>query len=114
MARAYAPLLRESGCNAKDVIRYIHKAVGPMERSVYMSDHRIATALRYVEKAKELAGSMKASDFHDLLACHEANAMVLSAEMQFRAAAMRTESRGWFLREDYPEMDNKNWLKWII
>ena len=114
MARAYAPLLRESGCNAKDVIRYIHKAVGPMERSVYMSDHRIATALRYVEKAKELAGPMKASDFHDLLACHEANAMVLSAEMQFRAAAMRTESRGWFLREDYPEMDNKNWLKWII
>ncbi|NLP38038.1 MAG: FAD-binding protein [Firmicutes bacterium] len=114
MTRAYAPLLRESGCDAKDVIRYIQKAVGPMERSVYMSDHRIVTALRYVEKAKELAGSMKASDFHDLLACHEANAMVLSAEMQFRAAAMRTESRGWFLREDYPEMDNKNWLKWII
>jgi succinate dehydrogenase/fumarate reductase flavoprotein subunit len=27
---------------------------------------------------------------------------------------MRKESRGWFLREDYPEMDNKNWLKWII
>ena len=40
--------------------------------------------------------------------------MVLSAEMQFRAAEMRKESRGWFLREDYPEMDNKNWLKWII
>ena len=114
MARAYAPLRRESGCSAKDVIRYVQKAVGPMERSVYMSDHRIETALRYVEKAKELSKTMKAHDFHDLLACHEASAMVLSAEMQFRAAAMRKESRGWFLREDFPEMDNKNWLKWII
>jgi succinate dehydrogenase/fumarate reductase flavoprotein subunit len=40
--------------------------------------------------------------------------MVLSAEMQFRAAQMRHESRGWFLREDFPETDNENWLKWII
>ncbi|NLA83794.1 MAG: succinate dehydrogenase/fumarate reductase flavoprotein subunit, partial [Clostridiales bacterium] len=71
-------------------------------------------ALKYVEKAKELSASMKANDFHDLLACHEADAMVLSAEMQFRASAMREESRGWFLREDFPDMDNKNWLKWII
>ena len=34
--------------------------------------------------------------------------------MQYRAALMRCESRGWFLREDYPETDNENWLKWII
>ena len=27
---------------------------------------------------------------------------------------MRTESRGTFYREDYPERDDKNWLKWII
>ena len=33
----------------------ISRRQGPMERSVYMSDHRIVTALRYVEKAKELA-----------------------------------------------------------
>ena len=52
-------------------------------------------------------------EWHYLLTCHEAEAMVLSAEMQFRAASMRKESRGWFLREDYPQMDNENWLKWI-
>lgn len=112
--RVYLPLERESGCKAKDVIRLIQRAVGPVEQSVYMSAHRIAIALRYVEKAKELAATMKAVDFHDLLACHEAEAMVLCAEMQFRAADMRKESRGWFLREDYTQMDNKNWLKWII
>jgi succinate dehydrogenase/fumarate reductase flavoprotein subunit len=114
LTRMYAPLLRDSGCTAKDVIRLVQKAVGPMEQSVYMSAHRIETALRYVEKAKELAGTMKAEDFHGLLSCHEAEAMVLSAEMQFKAARLRKESRGWFLREDYPDTDNKNWLKWII
>ena len=40
--------------------------------------------------------------------------MVFSAEMHFRAASMRKESRGWFLREDFPRMDNENWLKWIV
>lgn len=112
--RVYEPLDRADGCTAKDVIRLVQKAIGPVEQSVYMSTHRIAIALRYVEKAKELSKSMKAIDFHDLLACHEAEAMVLSAEMQFKAAEMRKESRGWFLREDYPEVDNSCWLKWII
>jgi succinate dehydrogenase/fumarate reductase flavoprotein subunit len=32
----------------------------------------------------------------------------------FPFSVIRKESRGWFLREDYPEMDNTNWLKWII
>lgn len=111
---AYAPLRRENGVKAKDVVRLVQKAMGPMERSVYMSGHRIETALRYVEKAKEMLGTLQADDFHELLNCHEAEAAVLSAEMQFRAAQMRHESRGWFIREDYPETDNDNWLKWIV
>jgi succinate dehydrogenase/fumarate reductase flavoprotein subunit len=85
-----------------------------MEYSVYMHADRIDKALNIVLEAKELVPTMKAVDYHDLLSCREAEAMVLSAELHYRASAMRKESRGWFLREDYPEMDNKNWLKWII
>lgn len=30
-----------------------------------------------------------------------------------RTSLMRTESRGDHYREDYPLMDNDNWLKWL-
>ena len=112
--RAYAPLERESGCTAKDVIALVQKAMAPMENSVYMREDRMLAALKIVEEAKALCGSLKADDLHGLLSCHEAEAMVLAAELHYRASLLRKESRGWFLREDYPEMDNENWLKWII
>lgn len=111
---AYAPLFREEGYTAKEVIDKIQNLVCPMENSVYMSQHRLDVCLRKLEKIKPMAAKLKADDFHHLLSCHEAEAMVLSAEMQFKGASMRKESRGWFLREDYPQMDNENWLKWII
>ena len=111
--RVYAPLERNDGVSAKDVIREVQKAVGPMENSVYMSGERIAKALEQVEKALGMVKDLKAVDFHDLISCHEAEAIAICAELLFRAAEMRKESRGWFLREDYPDMDNKNWLKWI-
>ncbi len=111
---AYAPLFREKGYTAKEVITKIQDLVCPVENTVYMSQHRMDVCLRKLEKIKAMAEELKAEDFHHLLSCHEAEAMVLSAEMQFRAASMRKESRGWFLREDYPRMDNENWLKWIV
>ncbi len=111
---AYAPLFREEGISAKEVIDKLQDIICPMENSVYMSQHRIDVCLRKLEKVKAMVPQMKADDFHYLLACHEAEAMVFSAEMHFKASAMRKESRGWFLREDYPQMDNDNWLKWIV
>ena len=75
-----------------------------------MSQHRLDVCLRKLEQIKPMTAQLKAKDFHDLLSCHEAEAMVLSAEMQFRGASMRKESRGWFLREDYPEKAEE--VKW--
>jgi len=46
--------------------------------------------------------------------CHEVRNMTLCAELTFRAALMRSESRGFHFREDFPERDDKNWLNWIV
>lgn len=114
MERTYAPLNRKEGIHPKEIMNKVLEIIGPVENSVYMNDYRLEIALRKLEKLKPPLGRMKAGDFHWLLTCHEAEAMVLCAEMQLKASLMRKESRGWFLREDYPRMDNENWLKYII
>jgi len=111
--RAFAPLCRENGITAKEIIQDVQAIVAPVENSIYISEHRLQVALRKLEKVKDKLEKLKADDYHGLLSCHEAEAMVISAEMFFKAASLRKESRGWFLREDFPNTDNENWLKWI-
>ena len=113
-AETYETLGKTEGATAKEVIALVQKAMAPAENSVIMSAERMAAAEKLVDEAAKLAENMKSVDLHDMLACHEAKAMVLSAKMHFTAAKMRQESRGWFYREDFPKMDNENWLKWII
>jgi succinate dehydrogenase/fumarate reductase flavoprotein subunit len=113
-ADAFAPLLREEGIDPIEVIDDVQNIMCPVENSIYMSQHRLDVCLRKLEKVKAKVNKMKANDLHGMLSCHEAEAMVLCCEMQMKAATMRKESRGWFLREDFPLMDNENWLKWII
>jgi succinate dehydrogenase/fumarate reductase flavoprotein subunit len=45
---------------------------------------------------------------------NELRNMLLCAEMVLRSALYRTETRGGNFREDYPFIDNENWLKWVI
>lgn len=113
MERTYAPLNRAEGIHPKQVMEKVLEIMGPMENSVYMNEYRLNIALRKLDKVKPMVQQMKAEDFHWMLTCHEAEAMVLCAEMQLRASLMRKESRGWFLREDYPQMDNGSWMKYI-
>ena len=113
MERAFAPLCRVEGVTAKEVIQDVQAIIAPVENSIYMSEHRLNIALRKIEKVKGKLSELKAEDYHGLLSCHEAEAIVLCAEMFFKAALLRKESRGWFLREDYPITDNENCLKWI-
>ena len=112
--RTVTPLETEPGVCAKEVIALVQKAMAPVEQSVWMHADRMKKAMGFIEEAEALLPKMHADDTHGVLECLEAEAMVLSATMHFRASEMRKESRGWFLREDYPETDNENWHKWIV
>ena len=97
-----------------EVIRALHEIVFPFKYQLRRSKDRLDEAISKIEEIKQTLPKLAASDGHGLLKCNEAKNMVVCAEITFKAALMRKETRGWHVREDYPERDDKNWLKWII
>ena len=110
----FAPLGRATGVKPIDLVREVQAAIAPVGYSIYKKRERMEEALELVLQARERIPELAAEDPHYLAAAHEARAMVLCAEMYYRASLSREESRGWHLREDYPERDDAAWLKWIL
>jgi succinate dehydrogenase / fumarate reductase, flavoprotein subunit len=110
----YAPLTRSAGDDPIDVLRLIQESFCPLGYSVYKRADRMEEALGLLEEAKKRLSRVAAKDWHYLSACNELRSMALSAELFYRASLERRESRGWFVREDYPERDDASWLKWIV
>jgi succinate dehydrogenase/fumarate reductase flavoprotein subunit len=67
--------------------------------------------MEYINREK--AQNLSARDPHQLAKVHGLKNMAEVLELMIRAHLYREESRGGFVREDYPELDNINWLKWI-
>ena len=75
---------------------------------------RLSEALNMILDVKAQIPELRATDFHHLAACNEVRSMVHDAENFFRASLAREETRGWHIREDYPERDDEEWLKWVL
>ncbi len=110
----YAPLERENGISPRDIIHEVQEAMAPCDYVFVKSEDRMQEALDIVTDAASKLGQMKVDNYHDLVKCIEAEAMTLGGELFYRTSMMRKESRGFHLREDYSEMDDQNWMKWII
>lgn len=109
-----APLKREKGYTHHDLSYKIHEAVVPMRLNFFRSADGIQEALAILGSAQEMLTQCVAKDTHQLVKISEADAMAISGEITYRAALMRTETRGTHRRMDFPERDDLSWLKWII
>jgi hypothetical protein len=107
-------LNRNQGYSASETIRSIQEVVVPVKYSMRRNRERLEEALFKVAAAQGKLSELYAEDPHGLAKCHEASCIALCAEIGFRAALARTESRGWHYREDYPQRDDEKWLKWVI
>jgi len=114
--RVFAPMaVKKKAFEPWDAISRIQQVVIPIKYNLIREGSRLKEGLAIIEEVeKEILPTVKAETPHDLLRYHEAESMALCAEMVFRAALYRTESRGSHVREDYPERDDKHWLKWTI
>lgn len=114
-ARVFAPHNKNIGVDPMEIVKNIRGLMTRVEYSTYMNDERIkeAQAIVAAEEAKLDNMWVKNNDYHFLSVANEARSMVLCAKMHFAASELRKETRGWFMREDYPERDDENWLKYI-
>jgi succinate dehydrogenase / fumarate reductase flavoprotein subunit len=110
----FAPMSDGKNYSPWEAISKLQDVVAPMKYSLRRSKERLDEALSIVATVKERLPELQAKDFHYLSKCHEVISMTACAEMTFTAALAREESRGFHYREDHPERDDKNWLKWII
>lgn len=110
----FVPLYVGKGVMPAEVIDTLQAITAPIKYNLRRSKERLTEALGVIENLKKKLPELHAGDFHYLSKCHEVRSMVLCAELTYRAALMREESRGSHFREDYPARDDKNWLKWII
>jgi len=108
----YAPSGRE-GIVPEEVLVALQKVLFPV--LLLKNEAKLKGALNKVEGIRdELLPCMSSEDSHQLAKLNGVRSMVLIAELVLRASLMRTESRASHYREDHPDRDDKNWLKWII
>jgi succinate dehydrogenase / fumarate reductase, flavoprotein subunit len=110
----FKPMQSSRNFSTGDAIAALQDVTAPMKYNLRRSKERLNEALLRIEGLKEKLPNLQAKDLHYLSKCHEVKSMALCAELTFRAALMREESRGFHFREDYPERNDRKWLKWII
>lgn len=113
-AEIFAPLGVKEGYDPYNLIEEIQEIVFKFANSYVKHQDRLEKALEKIEEIKDKLSKVTAKDSHELVRCNEAKSMIICAEALFRASLMRKETRGSNIREDYPERDDDNWLKWII
>ena len=113
-AEIFAPLERDLGMTPHEMVSRIQNVMQPIKFTAWKREDRLQEALDIVLRLGAKLPTLVAKDYHHLCSVNECRSMVLSSEMFFRACLARKETRGWFIREDYPTRDDKNMLKWVL
>jgi len=113
--KIFTPMQRKTGMNPREGIRMLQEVITPPRYSIRKSKERIEEALKVINRVFELVDNdvSPEEDFHMLGLCHDLRNMTCCSELYMKAALERKETRGWHVREDYPDRDDQNWRKWI-
>ena len=115
LAEALRPMERTGGLLPDVAYGQLQTQAMPPEVNIFREGERMQRALAHVRTLQEeVVPNLFAPDFHELVKCYEVEATALTTELMYEAALLRTESRGWHFREDYPQRDDTGWLKWIV
>ncbi len=111
--RCRSPLLRSSGIDSQRVLTNTQEVICPWNMLIVKHAKRLEKGIEALELIRTHESPyMWARDLHELRMVHEAESLVLTSILMLRSSLVREESRS-ELREDFPEQDNLNWLKWV-
>jgi fumarate reductase (CoM/CoB) subunit A len=117
--RLRAPLEVRSGIPPIKIMRRLQRAMWE-GASIVKNEDELKRTLAEIEEIQEtmlgqMSTNIKSGKFnHELREAVELRHMLTVSEMIVRSSLMRKESRNRFQRSDYPEQDDKNWLKHIL
>jgi succinate dehydrogenase / fumarate reductase, flavoprotein subunit len=109
----YAPLGNERGIEPDDLQARL-ALTSYRYTDIIKHGARLKEGIAEIDKLREESENLRARDYHYLKKCHNTRDTVALWGIMARTALLRTESRCDHYREDYPFMDNDEWLKWII
>ncbi|PJC86815.1 succinate dehydrogenase/fumarate reductase flavoprotein subunit [Vibrio sp. HA2012] len=112
--RFTAPMKRTAGIPVEAILKPLQNVMSAIDFSAWKHEERMQKALDIVLDLKAKLPDMIVDDAHYMSSANEVTSMVLCSEMFFRSALARKESRGWFIREDYPDRNDAEFRKWVV
>jgi len=111
-----APLKSPKGMSSDEFTYRLLENLIPYRIAYLRDEETLKKALENVQalRQEEEHTRVWARDPHELVKANEVRSMVWVAEMILQSVLFRRESRGFVYREDYPNTDNINWLKWVM
>lgn len=115
LAGLLSPLDRGKGRSSHDFVRSVQQLIVPMEAGLLKSPKQLETCLQEADRLeREELPTLGGKTPHELVRVLECRSMIRLAQAMVSASWLRTESRGFHFRQDYPKTDNVQWLKWIM
>ncbi len=105
--------LRNGNINPKNLKYEVKKAMWKY-CGVIRNKNKLNELIKIIDELKNKLDDVYAEKTYQILEALELQNMIQLSEIVAKAALERNESRGAHYREDYPEMDNRNWLKRIV
>ncbi|MFC1533973.1 L-aspartate oxidase [Thermodesulfobacteriota bacterium] len=81
---------------------------------IVRNEKGLEQALDEVDSLRHRSRNITVRSFQDMISAIKLDNMLIVSEMIIRSALLRKESRGAHYRSDYPEEDNKAWIKNIV
>jgi succinate dehydrogenase/fumarate reductase flavoprotein subunit len=98
----------------EEIIREIKLVTVPAKYSFFKHRWRINETLARLEEIEAaLLPQAKVDGIHNWVKGMEIKNYLSCAQLVYKAALLREESRGSLFREEFPSRDDRNWLKWI-